>query len=74
MPGKWLTPDTMPASSLRLVLLIPDSAEWIAVVTGLLLDLTFPELWEQYGSLTPEETADKWQETLESWFIREECP
>lgn len=72
--GQWLTPDNIPPSSMRVVLLIPDDSEWLAVISGVLLDLTNAANWEQYGALTPQETADKWLETLESWFTREVCP
>lgn len=54
----YLTPDTLPADTTCRVLFIPNNEEFIANVTGALQLLTFPENWTQYGTLTPEESAD----------------
>lgn len=55
--GKWLTPDTIPVNNVCRALFIPDSPDWIAIVSGGLLTLTYPYSWEKHGTLTPEQCA-----------------
>jgi len=54
----YLTPDSTPADTICRVLFIPNNSEFLANVTGALQLLTFAENFVQYGSLTPQETAD----------------
>jgi microcystin-dependent protein len=54
----YLTPNAIPADTMCRVLIIPNSEELIAVVTGALNSLIVPESWTEYGALTPEQSAD----------------
>lgn len=58
MGNRWLTPNTAPANVASRCLFIPDSVDWIALVAGALIPLTFPNNFEQFGTATPEETAN----------------
>ncbi len=57
----WLTPDSAPAATRCRRILIPDDPAWLALVSGALVELTKPENWEQFGTVTPEEAADRAQ-------------
>jgi len=58
----WLTPNSE-AGEIHVLLTIPENTvEWLACLKGAILDLTYARNWELYGSLTPEETAQKWLE------------
>jgi len=54
----YLTPDTSPADTICRVLFIPNNAEFLANVLGAIQALTFPENWDAWGTLTPQEAAD----------------
>lgn len=49
-------------------LFIPDEPLYIAAVNGVLENLTNPEYWRQFGTLTPEAAAALGQELLERYF------
>jgi len=53
----YLTPDTNPADTICRVLLIPNNSEFLANTLGAIQALTFPENWDKWGTLTPEEAA-----------------
>jgi len=53
----WLTPDTAPGPIAARCLLIPDSPDWLAIVSGALLPLIYAYNFEQFGTATPDETA-----------------
>lgn len=72
--SRWLTPDAIPASNTRRVLLLPDSPEWRAAFRGALAALSDAANWEQFGTLTPDETADVWAEIFRLFDEGEECP
>jgi hypothetical protein len=55
-------------------LLLPDAPEWRAALTGALLLLADAANWEQFGDLTADETANKWQEVLDTFLEGEICP
>ena len=57
--NKFLTPDTLPTGTACRPLSIPQSEEWLAVVSGALAELTNPLSWEQVGSVTPLEAAER---------------
>ena len=71
MPRGWLTPNSVPASTTCRVLFIPDDEAWIAIVTGALNNLVEPFNFEQYGSLTPQQTADALVDMFDSFCHRE---
>lgn len=71
----YLTPDSVPSGTICRVLIIPDSEEFIANITGALQVLTFPESWQQYGLLTPEQAADALQDMFDGFcFATGTCP
>lgn len=53
----YLTADAIPADTICRVLLIPNSQEFVANVTGALQLLTFGYSFVEYGTLTPDEMA-----------------
>jgi len=58
----WLTPDTPGAGFICRRLLIPNSVEFLAIVKGALIPLIYANNFEQYGSLTPQQTAAYFQD------------
>lgn len=60
----WLTPDSAPVGYSAFLLFLPVDAggevivEFGAILSGALLDLVNSRNFEDYGSLTPEETAE----------------
>lgn len=58
MRDKYLTPDAPASGFVCRTLRIPDGEEFLAAVNGALLELTYPWNWEEYGALTPDETAE----------------
>jgi microcystin-dependent protein len=63
----WLTPNTAPGAVASRCLFIPDDPEWLAIVAGALITLTFPHNFEQYGTATPQETADVFVEMFDNF-------
>jgi len=59
---KWLTPDTPASGFICRRLLIPNSVNFLAIVSGALLPLIYSNSFEHYGSLTPDETAAFFQD------------
>jgi len=55
----WLTPSNIPEDDECRPLFIPHSAEWLAIVSGAILELTRSWNWEEFGELTPEECAER---------------
>lgn len=60
----YLTPDTAPGTTKCRVLIIPDDKEWLALVTGALSELTHAYNFEEFGTATPEETAQTFRDML----------
>lgn len=56
-PG-YLTPEDVPEDSHCRTFNIPNSTQWLSVFMGALLPLIYPESWQKYGALTPDEAAD----------------
>lgn len=56
----WLTPDSEEALAELLCrrFFVPDTPAFRESVSGALLELTYSWNWEQYGTMTPQETAD----------------
>lgn len=59
----WLTPDDDPSFTTWVVFL-PDGVDWIACFIGAFMSLCEPDNWQEFGTITPEEAAAKWQEAL----------
>lgn len=67
---RYLTPDDIPSGVFCRTVLIPDSAEWVALVDGALSALMSPLAWRQFGTLTEEEAAEAWKNMLlASWEV-----
>jgi len=66
----YLTPDSIPSDMICRTVVIPNSVDWILIVNGALSELFKAYNFEQYGSLTPDETAavflDMWSEYHDS--------
>ena len=57
LPRAWLTPESEAGSPRAILLWVPSGDEWEQIARGALVPLIDPASYEQYGSLTPEETA-----------------
>jgi len=64
----WLTPDSIPEDDTCRPLFIPADAIWLALVSGALTELTKPYNWQQFGSLTVQETVDEMQNVINSYY------
>jgi len=64
----WLTPSNIPEDVICRPLFIPNSAEWQAIVSGAILELTRSWNWEQFGELTPEECSTRMQELQQQYY------
>jgi len=73
--GAWLTPSaSLPIGTVCYTLAVPNDEGFRRIMVGALSKLTNPNNYEQFGTLTPEQTASQFQKTLESFIFREsEC-
>lgn len=55
----YLTPDEIPEGDVCRPLFIPDSTDWLAIVSGALTELTKSWNWEQFGTVTVEEATER---------------
>lgn len=69
--GQWLTPDHAPGTLMCRALFFPDSVDWLAIVAGALLPLTYASSFEQYGTATPAETAEVFRQTFDSFSFND---
>lgn len=53
----YLTPDIEPDNATCRALFIPNSEQFLAIVKGAIQELTEPESWVKFGTLTPEQAA-----------------
>lgn len=60
----WLTPNNSPSAHEARAIILPIGLEWEEILLGALLILADPKNYEQFGTLTPEQTALEWQKTL----------
>jgi len=65
----YLTPDEIPEGDICRPLSIPASSDWLAFFGGALTELTKTYNWEQFGSLTVDETVEKMQEIIDAWYL-----
>lgn len=63
----YLTPETLPSTDTCRRLLIPDSPEWLAIVSGALTELLFKWNWQQKG-ITVDETLAALQAIVDSYY------
>jgi hypothetical protein len=73
MPEGWLTPDNAPSGGKIMKLYIPEGEEWETIVRGAIVSLFLSENFEQFGSLTPEETAQYFIDYALDTMAWEEC-
>lgn len=64
----WLTPDSIPDPAICRVLRIPNDIWIIIAVSGALDALCYAENWEQFGTVSPDDTAYAMQEMLWRYF------
>jgi len=64
----WLTPDSIPESDTCRSLFIPADSTWLALVSGALTELTKAYNWQQFGSLTVDETVAKMESIIASYY------
>lgn len=69
----WLTPDTPASTFICRRLLIPAGTDFLAIVSGCLLELTKARNFERYGDLTPEETAEYFQTMYDEFCLKPRC-
>jgi len=67
--AKWLTPEPPGDGFICRRLNVPNSPEFIALVTGALLSLQEQYNWEPFGSLTPAETCGLFQEMVDEFAL-----
>jgi hypothetical protein len=65
---KFQTPETVPGSSIILALTVPNDPMFLAFLTGQIAELTFADNWVKFGALTPEQTAEIFEDVLISWL------
>jgi microcystin-dependent protein len=73
--GCWLTPSAPPENkffSRRIT--IPADPNWLALVNGAIDELTKPWNYEQYGDLTPDQTAQAFADIYDSYRENENEP
>lgn len=69
---QFLTPNDAPTETICRRIRIPDSEAWMALVNGALVELIHADHWEQFGTLTPEESAERAQAMFLE-FLSDEC-
>jgi len=62
--NKWLTPDA-PTGTICRRLIIPGGLDWLAIVTGALNELIYGYNFEQYGTVSPQDTAAAFNEMFD---------
>jgi microcystin-dependent protein len=69
---KWLTPDlpTTPTTCRRVV--FPAGIDWLAIMSGALLTLTQAYNFEQFGTATPEQSADAFKAMFDDFTFQED--
>lgn len=73
MPLAFLTPDAPPASYVCRTIRIPADVAWLGLVNGALHELTSVENWEQFGELSPDETAAAFMDIVEEFHVSSYC-
>jgi len=73
MSGKWLTPDHAPTDTICRRIVIPNQEDWIAIVSGCLVQLIYSFSYEPYGTATPEETAGVFRTVFDDYSFQTGC-
>ena len=58
------TPDNTPSETVRRVFTVPNSEQWLGLIEGAAQELLDEWRWYQWGSLTPEEAVDAWNDII----------
>lgn len=69
----YLTPDDMPISYVCRRLRIPDDIQWLEIVNGALYSLIQVRNFELHGDVTPEDTAQVFQDMFLDYLKGEAC-
>jgi len=64
----YLTPQTIPTARYSRRLRLPDDLQFIANVSGALLELANPEMWTAYGAVTPDDAASAAMRMIEEYW------
>jgi len=64
----YLTPDDLPEGRACRALLIPDSTDWLAIVSGALTELIAKYNWQQFGSVTVDDAVAVMQEMIDGYY------
>lgn len=65
----YLTPDDPPVAFVTITLEVPDDPGWLALFFGAITELHEAENFEQFGTLTPDETSQIWQDIIEAIVV-----
>lgn len=68
----YLTPDTIPEDTVCYRLNIPNDVAWVGIVKGALSELIKAYNFEQYGSVSPADTAQRFIDMYDE-FVFQEC-
>lgn len=69
----YLTPDTLPTSRVCRTLRIPNSPEWLAIVSGAILELTQRFTWEKYGTLDVDDCVNAMVDMFGDYYEIRPC-
>lgn len=69
----WLTGDSLAPQTGR-ILVIPGDLAFLMAVNGALAELGMEHNWEQFGTVTPEDTAQAMRDMLQAYFVSEIPP
>jgi len=67
--SRWLTPEAPGVGFICRPLKIPNSVEFVALVTGALMSLQEQYNWEPYGALTPPQVSALFRDMIDSFNI-----
>jgi hypothetical protein len=68
----YLTPDSAPEDTVCRTLEIPNDQMWLAIVDGALSELLSVRRFEKFGTATPAETAERFEQMF-SAYLASEC-
>lgn len=71
--NRWITPDSAPSGDFTCrLLMIPRDSQYVAVVAGALLDMSYPWFWEQLSGISADDAASAFQAILDTFQV-ERC-
>lgn len=70
----YITPPTVPSTRFCRWLSIPDDPHWLGIVSGALLELTYPYNWQQTDGITPTLAADTALAMVNEFWATSGCP